>query len=190
MTLSATHDSNTTRVTAPANSTAEAHAERSVSRRQIGPLGTLARIVGGMVAIAFPIALDGITVLEAAVALIALPLIAAIAAPLITSTFRRLAPSTLQLRQAICSAPGCSLIAVMVAANSALVAPTSANGNVTIWVWLGASMLFAAARGYGGCEVLAVSNLFTGAREQIGCIVFTPIDELDASHRARTEQSR
>jgi hypothetical protein len=189
MTISATPDANTARVTEPANSTAEARVERSGSRRQIGPLGTLVRIVGGVVAIALPIALDGLTVFEAAVALIALPLIAAIVAAVITSTFRRLAPSALQSRHAICSAPGCSLIAVMVAANSALVAPTSANGNVTIWVWLGASMLLAATRGYGGCEVLAVSNLVTGRREQIGCILYTPIDQLEASRRARAEQS-
>jgi hypothetical protein len=190
MNLSATQDSNTdtARVSEPANSTARARGERSGSRRQIGPLGTLARIAGGVVAIALPIALDGLTVFEAAIALIALPLIAAIAAPLITSIFRRLAPNALQSRQAICSAPGCSLIAVMVVANSALVDLTSANGNVTIWVWLGASMLVAAARGYGGCEVLAVSNLITGRREEIGCILYTPIDLLEASRRARTEQ--
>jgi hypothetical protein len=186
MNLGATHDSNTDTapVTEPANSTVRAHAERSGSRRQIGPLGTLARIAGGALAIALPIALDGLTLLEAALALIALPLIAAIAAPLITSTFRRLAPNALGSRHAICCAPGCSLIAVMVLANSALVAPTSADGNVTIWVWLGASMLIAAARGYGGCEVLAVSNLITGRRDQIGCILYTPIDRLEASRRA------
>jgi hypothetical protein len=62
------------------------------------------------------------------------------------------------------------LIAVMVAGNPALVAPTSTNGNVTIWVWLGASMLLAAALGHGGCEVLAISNLITGRRGQVGCI--------------------
>lgn len=154
------------------------------SGRQIGPIGTLARTVGGAVAIALPIALDGFGWWEAAVALVALPLVAVVAAPLLTSAFRRLAPSALGSRHAICSLPGCSLIAVMVGANAALVAPTSANGNVTIWVWLGASMLLAAARGYGGCEVLAISNLITGRREQIGCLLYTPIDNAENRHRA------
>lgn len=154
------------------------------SGRQIGPIGTLARIVGGAVAIAVPIALDGFSWWEAAVALVALPLIAAVAAPLLTAAFRGLAPDALGSRHAVCSLPGCSLIAVMVGANAALVAPTSANGNVTIWVWLGASMLLAAARGYGGCEVLAVSNLITGRREQIGCLLYTPIDNAEKRRRA------
>ncbi|MGH2904147.1 MAG: hypothetical protein ACRDK7_11275 [Solirubrobacteraceae bacterium] len=152
--------------------------------RQIGPIGTLARTVGGALAIALPIAFDGFSWWEAAVALVALPLIALVVAALLTLAFRRLAPNALKSRHAICSLPGCSLIAVMVAANAALVAPTSANGNVTIWVWLGASMLLAAARGYGGCEMLAISNLITGRREQIGCLLYTPIDNAEKRRRA------
>ncbi|MGH2834289.1 MAG: hypothetical protein ACRDK2_16085 [Solirubrobacteraceae bacterium] len=154
------------------------------SGRQIGPIGTLARTAGGVVAIALPIALDGFSGWEAVVALVALPLVAVVAAALLTWAFRWLAPGALGSRHAICSLPGCSLIAVMVGANAALVAPTSANGNVTIWVWLGASMLLAAARGYGGCEVLAISNLITGRNEQIGCLLYTPIDTAERRLRA------
>ncbi len=157
--------------------------ERFGSRRQIGPIGTVARIAGGAAAIALPIALDGFSWWDAAIALVALPVIAAVAALLITAIFRRLAPGTLASRHAICSGPGCSLIAVMVVANSGLAALTPANGTVTIWVWLGASMLLAAARGYGGCEVLAIPNLITGRRDQIGCIMYTPIDALEKRHR-------
>jgi hypothetical protein len=72
-----------------------------------------------------------------------------------------------------------------VAANSALGALTPSNGNVSLWVWLGASMLLAAARGYGGCEVLAVSNLITGRPDQIGCILYTPIDRWETKHTVR-----
>ena len=84
---------------------------------------------------------------------------------------------------AACSPLGCTWIAVMVAANAAIVAPTGANGNVTVWVWLGASMMLAAARGYAGCEVLAIFNLITGRRDQIGCILYTPIDAAEAKRR-------
>jgi hypothetical protein len=70
----------------------------------------------------------------------------------------------------------------MVAANSGLATVTPANGNVTLWVWLGASMLLAAARGYPGCEVLAVSNMLTGRTDQIGCILYTPIDRWETAH--------
>jgi hypothetical protein len=161
----------------------DTYAGSAGSGRQIGPVGTSTRIVGGAIAISLPIALDGLDWSEAAVALLALPLIAMIAAPVITAAFRALAPNALASRHGICSAPGCSLIAVMVAANDALAAASSANGSVTIWVWLGASMLLAAARGYAGCEVLAISNLITRRRDQIGCILYTPIDTAEARRR-------
>lgn len=136
--------------------------------RQIGPIGTVARIIGGVAAVAIPIDLAGLTWLEAVIALVALPLLAGVAAPLARRT----------------GAPGCALLCAMVLANAGLVAPTSANGNVTIWVWLGASMLVAAARGYGGCEALAIPNLLTGRRDQIGCLLYSPIDSLERRRRS------
>ena len=164
-------------------------ARLAASGRQIGPIGTTARFLGGGLAIGLPVALDGFSLLEAGIALVALPLIAAIAAPLLTAFYRRLYPRALQSRHLFCSPLGCTLIVAMSAANAALVSPTSANGNVTIWVWLGASMLLAAARGYAGCEVLAVSNLITGRRDQIGCILYSPIDAAEAKHRPRKENA-
>jgi hypothetical protein len=149
--------------------------------REIGPLGTLARVVGGLAAITVPIAVDGFTVTESLVALIGLPLVALLAAPLIEWSFSW-APPAVRSRHAICSGPGCALIAVLIIANTALVAPTAANANVTIWVWLGASMLVAAARGYGGCEVLAIPNLLSGRHDRIGCLLYTPIDRAEARH--------
>jgi len=47
-------------------------------------------------------------------------------------------------------------------------------------VFYGASMLLAALRGYGGCEVLAVPNWLLGRDDQIGGALFWPID-----HRER-----
>jgi hypothetical protein len=43
----------------------------------------------------------------------------------------------------------------------------------------GASMWLAAARGYAGCEVLAVSNWLLRRDDQIGCALFWPIDQLE-----------
>ena len=45
-------------------------------------------------------------------------------------------------------------------------------------LFYGVSMLVAAARGYAGCEVLAVSNWLLRRDDQIGCLLFAPIDEL------------
>jgi hypothetical protein len=46
-------------------------------------------------------------------------------------------------------------------------------------VFLGSSMLLAAARGYGGCETLAISNWLLRRDDQIGCLPFSPLDRLD-----------
>ena len=45
-------------------------------------------------------------------------------------------------------------------------------------------MLVAAAYGYAGCEVLAVSNWLLRRDDQIGCAVFWPVDTMEA--RVRT----
>jgi len=153
-------------------------------RREIGPIGTASRLAGGLIAVALPIALDGFGWWDAAAALVALPLVATAGGALITAAYRRLAPEALARRHAICSGPACWLIAIMIGTAAGIDVLTPASGEVALWVWLGASMLVAAARGYGGCEVLAIPNLLTGRRDQIGCILYTPIDRAEARRRA------
>ncbi|MFL6272831.1 MAG: hypothetical protein ACJ75A_22355 [Actinomycetes bacterium] len=46
-------------------------------------------------------------------------------------------------------------------------------------------MWLAAARGYAGCEVLAVSNWLLRRDDQIGCAVFWPIERLERQRTAR-----
>lgn len=48
-------------------------------------------------------------------------------------------------------------------------------------LFYGASMLVAAARGYAGCEVLALSNWVLGRDDQVGCVVFAPIDHAEGT---------
>ncbi len=48
-----------------------------------------------------------------------------------------------------------------------------------VLIFYGASMLLAALRGYGGCEVLAVSNWLLRRDDQVGCLVFAPVDLLE-----------
>lgn len=152
-------------------------------RREIGLLGTLARIVGGAVAVSLPIAVGGFGWWDAAAAFVLLPLVALAAASAIAAAFQQVGPSALQSRHAVCTWPACLLVGAMIATNAAFAAVTPANGNVSLWVWLGASMLLAAARGYGGCEVLAIPNLLTRRRDQIGCILYNPLDRWEASRR-------
>lgn len=46
-------------------------------------------------------------------------------------------------------------------------------------IFYSASMLLAAARGYRGCEVLAVSNWLLRRDDQVGCLLFAPIDHAE-----------
>jgi hypothetical protein len=156
--------------------------------RDIGPIGTATRLLGGVIAIAFPVALDGVGWWDVAIALIALPVFALVAGALVTSVYERCAPQALANRDAICSGPACWTWAIVIVATVGLAAVTPASA-VAFWVWLGASLLIAAARGYGGCELLAFPNLIRGRREQIGCMLYGPIDALERrrGRRARGE---
>ena len=51
-------------------------------------------------------------------------------------------------------------------------------------IFYGGSMLLAAARGYAGCEVLAVSNWLLRRDDQVGCVVFAPVDVLERRRAA------
>ena len=46
-------------------------------------------------------------------------------------------------------------------------------------VYYGTSMLLAALRSYAACEVLAVSNWLLRRDDQVGCMVFAPVDYLE-----------
>ena len=159
------------------------------ANREIGPIGTVSRVIGGLVAIGLPIALSGIGWWDVGAALVVLPAIATAGAALVTAAYERYSPESLLNRHSICSGPGCVLTITIVAIAFTLSALTPIS-EVAFWVWLGASMLLAAVRGYGGCEVLAFPNAITGRRDRIGCILYTPIDVAEARHRAgRTDAS-
>ena len=54
-----------------------------------------------------------------------------------------------------------------------------------VCVFYGLSMLLAAARGYGGCESLAISNWLLKRDDQLGCLVFSPIDNAESRSAGR-----
>ena len=150
--------------------------------REIGPIGAASRVVGGLIAIAVPIALSGIGWWDVAAALIALPVITLALSALVTAGYRRYAPASLARRHSICSGPGCVLVAAVIGVAIALTIATPVN-EVAIWSFFGVSMLVAALRGYAGCEVLAIPNAITGRRDQIGCVLYTPIDVAEARRK-------
>lgn len=69
---------------------------------------------------------------------------------------------------------------VIAGLGTALTYVTPVN-RVAIFVFIGASMLLAAARGYDGCELLAVPNLVLRRRNAIWCPIYTPIDAAEGA---------
>ena len=47
-------------------------------------------------------------------------------------------------------------------------------------LFYGSSLLLAAARGYAGCESLAITNWLLRRDDQVGCVVFSPLDAVEA----------
>ena len=57
-------------------------------------------------------------------------------------------------------------------------------------LFLGSTLLLAAIRGYAGCEVTAISNWFLHRDDQVGCLVFSPLDEAEARYSRRSGEPR
>jgi hypothetical protein len=67
-------------------------------------------------------------------------------------------------------------------------APALAFTSDAALIFYGASMLLAAVRGYGGCEALAISNWLLRRDDQVGCLLFLPVDLLERRHDASSGQ--
>jgi hypothetical protein len=69
--------------------------------------------------------------------------------------------------------------------NAAVFVPLFAHPATigTALVFYGASMLVAAARRSGGCEVTAISNVLLNRDDQVGCVIFAPVDLAEARLR-------
>ncbi len=128
-------------------------------RRMIGRWGTVARLAVGVafVVVAFFV---GMGWQYAALGLIGFP-----ALVLVLLAFRGRVAVPLRLTGVTGHALNCGTIflAFIVSAPAA-------------FLFYGASMLLAAWRGYGGCEVFALSNWLMRRDDQIGCPLFSPID--------------
>ena len=68
------------------------------------------------------------------------------------------------------------LVVSIVAITILIVIPFTSNATV---LFFAASMLVAAIRGYAGCQVTAITNWLLKRNDQVGCIVFSPIDALE-----------
>lgn len=154
-----------------------------LGRREIGPVGTTARLIAAAAALAVPALLDQFSRWDLLVGLVGLPLLATAGFEVVRVAYERYTPGGIASQAGTCWGAACWLLAIVLAA----VVPLDILTRVTFtsfWIWIGASLALAAARGYGGCEILAFPNVLTGRRDQVGCIAFTRIDRAEARRRA------
>lgn len=150
-------------------------------RRQIGAIGTSARIVLGVLLLALG-ALGGkiivshghlelqLQYLSLVIGLLAFP------AVLVVWQWMRLRRDRSRL-EATGPVPTVVNIVVFALLVSTASIPAISFFGFAAMIFYGASLLVAAVRGYAGCEVLAASNWLLRRDDQIGCLVLSPVDQ-------------
>lgn len=156
----------------------------NAQRRQIGRIGTAARIVLGLAFLLLGVTGGRISVMHGQVGIgfeplsVAAGLIGFPAVVLVWQWLRaRVAPTRLEA-----TGPGSTAINMLVLVALLLTpwyAPPLSFTSISALVFYGVSMLLAALRGYSGCEVTAISNWMLGRDDQVGCLVLSPVDELE-----------
>jgi hypothetical protein len=143
--------------------------------RRIGPIGTTTRLLGAAVLLYlafFDGASWGFEWYDAAVGLGLLPA-TGIAFGLAA---RRYASGPVRFTGSAGTTANC-LALVALGVN-----PYTAGGAALFY---GATLIVAAWRALPGCEATVLSNLILGRDDQVGCPVFSPIDDAEARLKAR-----
>jgi len=150
--------------------------KRTTVTRQIGRLGTAARAVVGIAFLYLGVVgLPPVNLLpwwQILIGLVAAPAVIA------GAQLARLAFTRERLDQ---TGPAAVVINFVVFLSLVIFEPTR---GATL-IFLGASMLFAAVRGSGGCEVVAISNWLLRRDDEIGCPLFWPVDRYESSRSPR-----
>jgi hypothetical protein len=153
-------------------------------RRQIGTIGTVARVLIGFLMLLYGLTGGRIEVMRGTLQTGFDPLsvaVGVVAFPAVLLAWQWLRARSAKTRY---EATGPLATTINIAVFIALVltplyaSPLSFTSNAAL-IFYGASMLLAAARGYGGCEVLAISNWILRRDDQIGCLVLSPIDDYE-----------
>jgi len=143
---------------------------RATVRHPIGPAGIAARAAVGAMLVALALIWRSPHWLDFALGLVVLP---AVAIGLFAWRARR-RPVRLDA-----TGPVAHLANAMVFAPLFLL-PATAGAALMFY---GTSMLVAATRRSGGCEVTAIANAVLGRDDQVGCVLFGPVDATEAAVR-------
>lgn len=167
----------------------EAQANRETgTRRHIGPIGTTSRVVLGLFAVGYGLVGGQIVVAHGQFRTGFEPLgvlLGAIGFPAVLLAWQWLRARRNSTRFEATGPVGTAVNMVVFLA--LFLTPWYARNfsftSDAALVFYGASMLLAAIRGYGGCEVLAISNWVLSRDDQVGCFVFGPVDYME--HRLK-----
>ncbi len=152
--------------------------------RQIGGIGTAARIVLGLALLFLGITGGRVSVMHGQVGIGFQPLsvgVGLVGFPAVVLAWQwlrsRRVPTRLQATGPLGTALNMLVLAALLL--TPWYAPPLSFTSVAALVFYGASMLLAALRGYSGCEVTAISNWILGRVDQVGCLVLSPVDDLE-----------
>ncbi len=142
----------------------EAHG--TTACRQIGKVGTGARVLVGAAMLYGAFAIDGLQLSDAILGAVVFP------GTVLLGQWLRSRGNSEPLR-ATGVTGHLTNNAIVIAL---IVIPPTRDAMLLFY---GGSMLLAARRGFAGCEVLALSNWVLRRDDQVGCLLFSPIDSLE-----------
>ena len=155
---------------------------QTMPRRAIGPVGTAGRVVLGLGLLYLGIAnfpLDwGLQWHDVLLGFLAFPAVTILGVLLWQELAGPSAPIRATGHLGLCVATG------VIYASFAV--PYTRDATA---LYLGSTLLLAAAIGYAGCEITAVSNWFLHRDDQVGCMVFSPLDEVEAHFSRRSSEA-
>ncbi|MGH3262427.1 MAG: hypothetical protein ACRDNS_10555 [Trebonia sp.] len=149
--------------------------------RRIGPIGTWSRTVVGVGLVVIgalgTLRPSGVAWYELVIGLVALPLLLVVLAAIVG----RYRPSPLRLTGPLGTGINC-LVIVALAFNH--------STGPAVELFYGATLLLAAWRALPGCEATVISNWVLHRDDQIGCPLFSPIDQAERQRRSRRPVAR
>ena len=157
----------------PGNRNRSRAARLTVRKRAIGTTGTVARAIAGVLLLGSVVTGEltrGSRPVAWVLALLMFPAVALAAAWLRA----RRHPAGLRATGPAGHAVNAAVFVALYA--TPWYAPPLGFTSDAALIFYGASMLLAAARGYAGCEVLAVPNWLLRRDDQVGCVLFAPVD--------------